>query len=216
MRDHDHRTGKYIGAAHNLCNINYFCNRYLPVVVHNFKGYDSHLIIEQAYKINEALTKNLSDLPQCDIDLLNKPLSELTEADLERHDEITSSLGHKNISAIALSAEKFMSVTIGDLRFIDSMQFMASSLENLVENLYDKKDKYTNFKYMNKFYSKHMDLLCRKGYYPYEWMDDIEKMKYEGLPPIDAFDSKLSQKKLKPEEYSHAINVYNKLNCKTF
>ena len=31
VRDHDHRTGKYRGAAHSCCNINYFCNRYLPV-----------------------------------------------------------------------------------------------------------------------------------------------------------------------------------------
>ena len=48
VRDHDHRTGKFIGAAHNHCNINFYNNRYLPIVVHNFKGYDSHLIIEQA------------------------------------------------------------------------------------------------------------------------------------------------------------------------
>jgi hypothetical protein len=32
VRDHDHRTGKYRGARHAKCNINYFCNRYLPVV----------------------------------------------------------------------------------------------------------------------------------------------------------------------------------------
>ena len=158
--------------------------------MHNFKGYDSHLIIEQAYKINESIANQLENV------------------------DVTTQ--HKDISAIALSSEKFMSVTIGDLRFIDSMQFMASSLEKLVENLYDEKDKYKNFKYMNKFYSQHMDLLCQKGYYPYEWMDDIEKMKHEGLPPIGAFDSKHSQKKLKTEEYIHAINVYNKLNCKTF
>ena len=37
----------------------------------------------------------------------------------------------------------------------------------------------------------------KKGYYPYEWFDDISKMKHKGLPPIEAFDSKLSQKKLK-------------------
>ena len=36
-----------------------------------------------------------------------------------------------------------------------------------------------------------MDLLCRKGFYPYEWVDGIEKLAYEGIPPIDAFHSQL-------------------------
>ena len=47
VRDHDHRTGKYRGAAHSTCNINYFANRYLPVVMHNLKGYAGHLLIQK-------------------------------------------------------------------------------------------------------------------------------------------------------------------------
>ena len=49
VRDHCHRAGKYRGAAHNACNINYFTNRYLPVVFHNLRGYDSHVILKQAF-----------------------------------------------------------------------------------------------------------------------------------------------------------------------
>ena len=149
--------------------------------MHYYKGYDSHLIIEQAYNINEAIANQF--------------------------DNFAESAEHQNISAIPLSSEKFMSVTVGDLRFIDSMQFMASSLEKLVENLYDEKDTYKNFTHMKKYYNDNMDILCQKGYYPYEWFDDISKMKHKCLPPIEAFDSKLSQKQLKPEEYAHAINV---------
>ena len=51
VRDYCHRTGCYRGAAHNACNINYFSNRYLPVVFHNLRGYDSHLITKKAFEV---------------------------------------------------------------------------------------------------------------------------------------------------------------------
>ena len=50
VRDHDHLTGKFRGAAHNKCNINYFLNRFLPVVMHNLKGYDGHIILKNAHE----------------------------------------------------------------------------------------------------------------------------------------------------------------------
>ena len=49
VRDHDHLTGKYRGAAHNICNIN--CKQksssFILIFFHNFSGYDCHLIFEQ-------------------------------------------------------------------------------------------------------------------------------------------------------------------------
>lgn len=48
VRDHCHFTGKYRGSAHNLCNLNYNYKRMkIPVVFHNLKGYDSHLILNE-------------------------------------------------------------------------------------------------------------------------------------------------------------------------
>lgn len=49
VRDHDHITGLYRGAAHNNCNINYCFKKFqLPIIFHNLKGYDSHLILQFA------------------------------------------------------------------------------------------------------------------------------------------------------------------------
>jgi len=49
VRDHDHITGEYRGAAHNKCNLDYAIkiNQYkLPIFFHNLKGYDSHIIMQ--------------------------------------------------------------------------------------------------------------------------------------------------------------------------
>ena len=73
---------------------------------------------------------------------------------------------------------------------------MASSFEKLVENLYDPSDKFKNFTFMQQNYPQHMELLCQKGYYPYEWVNDIKKLDHKGLPPKDAFYSSLKQESI--------------------
>jgi hypothetical protein len=42
VRDHCHVTGKFRGAAHNECNINYKYTGRIPVIIHNARGYDTH------------------------------------------------------------------------------------------------------------------------------------------------------------------------------
>lgn len=54
VRDHDHFTGKFRGAAHNKCNLNYRVNTKIPILFHNFKGYDSHLIMRKVCDLANA------------------------------------------------------------------------------------------------------------------------------------------------------------------
>ena len=47
-------------------------------------------------------------------------------------------------------------------------------------------------------------------------MDNTDKFDQEGLPKIESFYSQLSQKSISDKDYTHAKNVYKKMNCKTF
>ena len=57
VRDHDHITGGFRGAAHASCNLKLRKLYKIPVFFHNFRGYDAHLLVwglaqERAGKLN--------------------------------------------------------------------------------------------------------------------------------------------------------------------
>ena len=52
VKDHCHITEKYRGSAHRDCNINVRLDKKIPVVFHNLKSYDSHLIGQELGKFN--------------------------------------------------------------------------------------------------------------------------------------------------------------------
>ena len=84
-----------------------------------------------------------------------------------------------------------MSFSINNkLSFIDSFQFLSSSLDSLVKNL--GKD---HFKYLSQeFNNKLLDLVKQKGFDPFEYMTDFKKFK-EQLPNKWKFYSSLICKK---------------------
>ena len=68
VRDHDHLTGKYRGAAHSKCTINVKQKQssFVPIFFHNFSGYDCHLVFEllltKAFKLDiKILPKSMEN-----------------------------------------------------------------------------------------------------------------------------------------------------------
>ncbi len=61
-----------------------------------------------------------------------------------------------------------------------------------------------------------MVLIARKGFYPYEFIDDHTKLNYPGLPPKENFYSKRKSEGIRDKDYAHAQNVYSGFKCKDF
>ena len=152
----------------------------IPVIFHNLRGYDSHFIMQE---IGEIVKNNA---------YINKK-------------------GEKcqmNINVIPNNMEKYMAFMLGNhLTFLDSFQFMSSSLEKLVSNLPKEALKYTS----EVFEGKDLDLMVRKGVYPYDYMDSFDKFN-EKLPSKEEFYSILNNEHISDEDY--AQDVWNTFSCK--
>ena len=187
VRDHCHFTGQYRGAAHNSCNLQCRKPMILPVIFHNLQGYDAHLFIKQ-----------LSSIPG---ELNCIPSTEEKYISFSKKIKVDEYKSRRTGETLSLYFE---------IRFIDSFKFLQTSLTNLVENL--QPDDFHNTK---EIFRKNVDLLTRKGVYPYDYVSSIEKLSETQLPPKEEFYSKLNDENVSDEDYQHAINVWNTFKCKT-
>ena len=89
---------------------------------------------------------------------------------------------------------------------------MATSLEKLANNL--PEDDFIN---LSLYYSgDKFNLLTRKGVYPYEYMDSLEKLEETKLPLKEAFYSRLNDGGISDEDYAHAQKVWKTFKMKYF
>ena len=134
VRDYCHVTGKFRGAAHWDCNINFQLTKKVPVIFHNLRGYDSHLVFNE----------------------------------LDKFDVKTSVIPNGLGKYMVFSLNK-------NLVFIDSMEFMNSSLDKPIKNLSDEYFKYL----VEELGSENLELLKQKDAYPYEYMNSFERFNEE-------------------------------------
>ena len=116
------------------------------------------------------------------------------------------------VDVIPNGLEKYMAFTINrNLVFIDSMQFMNSSLDSLVKHLVDK-----DFKYLSKEFSgKYLEVVKEKGIYPYEYMNSFKKINETELPSKDKFFSSLKNEGISEKDYKKVKNIWNSFTVKT-
>ena len=84
----------------------------------------------------------------------------------------------QEINVIPNNMVKYMAFMLGKhLVFLDSFQFMSSSLDSLVNNLPDGAFRYTS----EEFRDEKLSLMTKKGVYPYDYMDSFTKFTKELL-----------------------------------
>ena len=64
--------------------------------------------------------------------------------------------------------------------------------------------------------NKYVNLLTRKGVYPYDYVSSLDKLSETQLPPKEEFYSKLNDEDITDDDYQHAINVWNTFKCLLF
>ena len=171
VRDHCHITGEYRGAAHNACNLKLRLNpktTSIPVVFHNLRDYDSHLLMQAISKVEGR------------------------------------------VSCIPNNTEKYI-FSLGQLRFIDSAQFLLASLDKLVAANPPEAFQITAQHEPNR---ERRELLMRKGVYPYEYMDTWNRFTEPKLPSKEAFYSELSDAHISYKDYAHTQQVWATFGCK--
>ena len=115
----------------------------------------------------------------------------------------------EEVKCIANNMEKYITFSVGGLRFIDSLNFLQGSLDSLVSATPKESLKITSN------ISKGSDLLYKKGIYPYQYMDSWERFSETKLPDKEKFYSKLNDEHITDEEYAHAQAVWETFECKT-
>ena len=128
VKDHCHYTGKYRDAAPDVCNLRYKTPKEIPIMFHNGSTYDYHFIIKELAEEFEGEFECLDENTEKYITFSVLIKKKTTKKDKDVNDKI------KNISY--------------KIKFVDRYRFMATSLSNLVNNLFEgvHNDKCTNYK----------------------------------------------------------------------
>lgn len=198
VRDHDHQTGKFRGAACDNCNKKYYLSKEVSVFFHNLSKYDAHLFISDLAKLEGKM--NIEIIASTDETYISfmKPIE--INRDRDPLDDPTS---HDRV---------YLKV-----RFKDSYRFFPGSLQahaaNLQSSQYIKTEKFLSQDYDNEL----IELLKRKGVFPYEHIQSFENYDETELPPKEAFSISHDGKTKEPisdEDYQHAKTVYRRARCR--
>ena len=208
VRHHCHITGKYRDSAHQECNLKlrvYPEEMKIPVIFHNLRGYHSHFIMREIGEMvkKHAYTNKKGEKCQMNINAIPNNMEKYMAFMLGNH-------------LVFLHSFQFMSSSLdklvdnitkcGKCDTCDPGKCLKQYINNRGKIIQHKTsfpcgecincknvDKacmnpnYNNLKYTSKmFKGDKLDMMARKGVYPYDYMDSFDKFN-EKLPPKEEF-----------------------------
>jgi hypothetical protein len=192
---HDHITGEYISTICQDCNLQYRYKPFIPIVLHNMKGYDAHFIIPRLSKYGQQ---------GCDINCI--PNNEEKFLSFSKKIVVDSKTCPKTGKPLN---------TYMEIRFIDSFGFMSTSLEKLVNNLKSGcksiDEKRQIFKHTSDAYTSDelFEVMTSKGVYPYEYVSSYSKLtETKHLPKRKHFYSSLNNTMCSKKDYERAQHAW--------
>ncbi|CAG8666260.1 4083_t:CDS:2, partial [Ambispora gerdemannii] len=217
IRVFDPETKKYLGASHRKCH----GKRSI------IKDEGKNRVIDHDHitgKFRGAMHSSCNLKLRIDPETIKIPVLFCNGSGYDFHhlmQEIAKVTDEK-IVPIANNSEQYITFSVGQLQFIDSLKFSLPGLAKMAENLRDEKKGQTKtpeqlakcFPIMSKFISPHLlSLLTRKGIFPYQWLNSKTKFNETQLPSQCEHEKiyTISQK-----DYDFAWIVWRETGCKTF
>ena len=199
-RHHSHVSGRYLFPACSNCNLALKprkCksngaihdvnndNNYaylVPLVFHNLFSYDGHFILQFFKK------------------------------EYTRYTTMQGKTMYADVGVIPLNGERNLMLKIGNIVFVDSCQFLATSFDELVKVL--RKSGNENFVHTTRHFGCN-ELFFKKAAYPYDYMTDETKLRETTLPPKSAFYNQLRDEDVSDKQYERAQTIWTQLSMKT-
>ena len=221
------------GAAHDICSLRYKIPKEIPEAFHNGSTYDYHFIIKELAEEFEGEFECLGENTEKYITFSVPFKKEITKKNKNGNDKITK-ISYK---IKFIDSYRFMSTSLSNLvsnlseglynyQRIDCkpcLDYMTIKDEQLTmcfrckkyhEKKFNKEDLIQRFANIYEFCNGDLNkfiLLLRKGVYPYEYMDSLQRFDELSLPDKEAFYGNLSMEVITDADYRHRKTVFKYL-----
>jgi len=193
-RHHCHVTGSYLFPACNNCNLalkprkckiaGQRDQRYmLPVLFHNLSSYDGHFVLQYFRK------------------------------EYTKYATKGGKIACEDVGVIPLNGERNLSLRIGNIVFVDSFQFLGTSLDNLVKIM--RLSGVDDFIHTSRYFGQN-EMFYLEGSFPYDYFCDASKFAETALPPKYAFYNSMTDEHISDEEYERAETIWSHFSMTSF